>query len=102
MAAKKRAPKPARVRETPSRSYNTTPALIEIGAGAFKDQCLQLLDQVRAGEAELLVTKHGVPVARVLAPDASSGSSHGFMRGTILAQQDIVSPDPDAWNEAGE
>lgn len=42
----------------------------EITASRFKAQCLALLDDVAAGGEEIVVTKHGRPVARVVAYDA--------------------------------
>ena len=74
--------------------------VIAIQAGVFKDRCLQLLDQVNAGTVELIVTKHGTPVARVIAVETEAPSAFGFMRGTVLFQDDIVSPDFDAWGES--
>ncbi|MEX0674727.1 MAG: type II toxin-antitoxin system Phd/YefM family antitoxin [Gaiellaceae bacterium] len=38
----------------------------EIAAGKFKAQCLALLDRVAATGEEIVVTKRGKPVARVL------------------------------------
>ena len=78
-----------------------TPKVVEVGAGVFKDRCLQLLDQVRDGEIQIVVTKHGKPVARVVAPTANRPSAFGFMRGTVLDQGDIVSPDFDSWEDLG-
>lgn len=78
-----------------------THTVIEVKAGVFKDTCLQLLDQVREAEVEVVVTKHGEPVARLVSPDVRLPSAFGFLRGTVSEQQDIVSPDPDAWGELG-
>jgi prevent-host-death family protein len=102
MPARKRSPKLPAVKESATHRYSIRPELIEIGAGAFKDQCLQLLEQVRVGNTEILVTKHGVPVARVVAPRVRAVTSRGFMSGTILEQGDIVSPDPQAWGDLGK
>jgi prevent-host-death family protein len=41
----------------------------EITATQFKAHCLALLDEAAAGE-EILVTKHGRPVARVIPAEA--------------------------------
>ncbi|MGQ0845402.1 MAG: type II toxin-antitoxin system Phd/YefM family antitoxin [Sporichthyaceae bacterium] len=48
-----------------------------IAAGEFKARCLALLDEVAQSRTELIVTKHGRPVAKVVpiarpAPTASS------------------------------
>jgi prevent-host-death family protein len=40
----------------------------QVTATRFKAQCLALLDEAAAGE-EILVTKHGRPVARVIAAE---------------------------------
>lgn len=38
----------------------------QIAAGEFKTHCLRVLDEVAAGGGEYIVTKRGVPVARVV------------------------------------
>jgi prevent-host-death family protein len=75
------------------------PRVLEVKAGAFKDRCLQLLDQVGKGELEVVVTKRGTPVARIVAASSARPSAFGFLRGTVLSQGDIVSPDFDAWGD---
>ncbi len=73
--------------------------VVEVKAGVFKDTCLQLLDEVR--QREVVVTKHGKAVARLVPPDERVSSSFGFMRGTVLSHGDIVSPDFEPWGELG-
>lgn len=87
----------SKVSEPAPSAYLDSAPTLEIGAGAFKDKCLQLLEDGRAGAVEILVTKHGAPVARVIAPVAQSLSAFGFLRGTISASDDIVSPDFESW-----
>jgi antitoxin (DNA-binding transcriptional repressor) of toxin-antitoxin stability system len=77
------------------------PHVVEVGAGVFKDTCLSLLDQVNRREFEVVVTKYGAPVARVVPDGGHMPSAHGFMRGTVLDQADIVSPDFEAWGDVG-
>ena len=77
------------------------PEVIEVKAGVFKDTCLQLLDQVHSHEAEVVVTERGAVVARVVPPDARVPSAFGFMRGTLLAHEDIVAPDFEVWGDLG-
>lgn len=71
----------------------------EVKAGVFKDTCLQLLDDVRDHDLHLAVTKYGEIVAKVVPAGTHTPSAFGFMRGTVLGQQDIVAPDPDAWGD---
>lgn len=75
-------------------------AVLEVKAGVFKDTCLQLLDDVRNTNVELIVTKYGEPVARIVATEVETVSAFGFMSGTVLAATDIVAPDFDAWGNA--
>jgi prevent-host-death family protein len=52
----------------------------EISASQFKARCLALLDEVAEGGGELVVTKHGHPVAKLVSVDkgASLGGSVEF------------------------
>ena len=54
-----------------------------IPAGTFKAQCLALLDDVRDSRTEIVVTKRGKPVARVIpiAEEPKRKSSFGHMKG---------------------
>lgn len=64
-----------------------------MGAGQFKAKCLSLLDEVSSG-AELVITKHGRPVAKLIAykePDAAP------LEGLILEQKDLLSPIGESW-----
>ena len=95
MARRTRIPTPA------SSSSLDSPDVIEVKAGVFKDTCLQLLDQVQAHDIEVVVTKRGEAVARVVPPDGDVPSAFGFLRGTLLSQGEIVAPDFDAWGDLG-
>jgi antitoxin (DNA-binding transcriptional repressor) of toxin-antitoxin stability system len=94
-SASQSAPSPA-----PSTSLEA-PKVIEVKAGVFKDTCLQLLDQVRDQEIEVVVTKRGEVVARVVPPDSHVPSAFGFLRGTLLSHGDLVAPDFEAWGDPG-
>lgn len=75
--------------------------VIRVKAGVFKDTCLQLLDRVHEQEIEVVVTKRGEDVARLVPPDERVPSAFGFLRGTVLAQDDIVAPDFEVWGDLG-
>lgn len=92
--------RPAKSADYPAPSTAVAAQVImEVKAGAFKDTCLQLLDEVRDSNVELVVTKYGEAVARVIPPDVVAPSAFGFMSGTLLATGDIVAPDFDAWDD---
>jgi prevent-host-death family protein len=62
----------------------------------FKATCLAEIERVRTTGRPLLITKRGVPVARVLPPPEPERpkrrSGYGAMKGTIEILGDIVGP----------
>ena len=75
---------------------------IEIQAGTFKNTCLSLMDEVHDRVRQYVITKHGRPVAKLVPPDVDAPSAFGFLRGTLVKQEDLVAPDFEAWGEGGE
>jgi prevent-host-death family protein len=68
-----------------------------VSASEFKATCLELMDEIARTRADLIVTKHGRPVVRV-SPVASTASSPiGFLAGSIVSHDDIVSADESLW-----
>lgn len=72
---------------------------VEIKAGVFKDVCLKLMDDVRENRRQYVITKRGRAVAKLVPPDSRPASSFGMLRGTVVSEGDIVSPDFEAWGE---
>lgn len=70
-----------------------------IGAGEFKAKCLQLLDDVGEQRKSLVITKHGRPVAK-LVPVEPELSLFGALKGSVIAEADIVSPINTEWDAA--
>jgi prevent-host-death family protein len=71
---------------------------MQIAAGQFKAQCLQLMDQVQQSREEIVITKHGKPVAKLVPVDESEPRSIlGYLQGTVEIVGDIVSPLEDEW-----
>jgi prevent-host-death family protein len=60
-----------------------------VPAARFKAQCLALLDRVGRTHEELVVTKRGRPVAKVVAVERPHPRP---LSGSILADDDLVSP----------
>ena len=69
-----------------------------VSATLFKATCLELMDEVAARGTELIVTKHGKAVVRICPVETAPPSPLGFMRGTVVHHDDIVSPLHDAWD----
>lgn len=73
-----------------------------IPAGEFKTHCLRLMDEVAERHAEIVITKYGRPVARLVPVDDEAPDSFGALEGTVVYEDpDIVSPDHEAWGESG-
>lgn len=71
---------------------------MNIPAGEFKAKCLALMDEVQARHKEIVITKRGKPVAKLVPCDSTPPSLFGYMRGTIEIVGDIVSPIDVKWN----
>ena len=73
-----------------------------MGAGAFKAKCLSIIDDVHANGGELIITKRGKPMAK-LVPIAQEKKEtiFGALRGLATIEGDIVSPivEPWEWDE---
>ncbi len=76
----------------------------EVAAGEFKAKCLQLMDQVNEEGIELVITKRGKPVAKLVPADAPKPFGFGCMKGTarIVGDYDIVHSDPTDWPDDEE
>jgi prevent-host-death family protein len=63
-----------------------------VSAGDFKARCLSLMDQVNAQRGELIITKRGKPVARLVPVEAPAKSILGCMADTAEVVGDLVGP----------
>jgi prevent-host-death family protein len=67
-------------------------AMKTIPAGVFKTNCLALMDEVQAKREELLITKNGKPVAKLVPIDSDTDAIFGFLAGKGRIVGDIVAP----------
>ena len=63
-----------------------------IPAGEFKNRCLALMDEVNETGAEIVITKHGKPVSRLVPANKSKPQMWGRYRDQIRIVGDIMSP----------
>jgi prevent-host-death family protein len=70
----------------------------QIAAGEFKARCLRLLDEVQRSRKEILITKRGRPVARLLPADARTPALLGRMKGSLEIQGSLIAPVGESWN----
>lgn len=72
-------------------------------AGEFKQTCLRVLDQVRETGEAVVITKRGVPVARLVPVESPSGWL-GALRSTATMADELIEPatEPGEWGVLGE
>jgi prevent-host-death family protein len=63
-----------------------------IPAGAFKTNCLAIMDEVKAKRETIVITKHGKPVAKLVPVNTDTDGIFGFFRGRGSVTGDVVSP----------
>ncbi len=65
-----------------------------ISAGEFKTHCLSLMDQVQKSGSELVITKRGKPVAKLVPATSEHTPLAGFMKkyGEVKIRGDITQP----------
>jgi prevent-host-death family protein len=85
------------VAETPAVPYGSARDHW-IAASDFKAQCLELMDRVRDQHEPFVITKYGVPIAKLVPFEGQAVDIVGFMRGTVLAYGDLVSPIDEVWD----
>lgn len=72
---------------------------MKMAAGEFKSKCLHVMDHVRESHEEVLITKRGKPVAKLVAPDESPPpSAFGALKNTVTVHGDITAPTGEVWN----
>ena len=74
-----------------------------VGAAEFKARCLQIMDQVKETGAEVTITKHGHPVAR-LVPVAAQVTRPPLLGSCkesliILDDDDLIPSTTDEWSD---
>ncbi|MCY3663974.1 MAG: type II toxin-antitoxin system Phd/YefM family antitoxin [bacterium] len=68
------------------QDYRTIPA------GEFKNRCLALMDEVNETGAEIVITKHGRPVSRLVPARRQAPEMWGRYREQVRISGDIVAP----------
>ena len=64
----------------------------KIAAGAFKANCLAVMDEVQTKRITVVITKRGKPVAKLVPVDAKKDDLFDSFRGKVAIVGDIVSP----------
>ncbi len=70
-----------------------------IKASEFKAKCLQLMDEIANSGDEIVITKYGRPVSKLVPYRRKPRDLFGIDKGRIKILGDIVSPMPAEWFE---
>lgn len=65
-----------------------------IPAGEFRVRCLALVDEVNETGEEIIITRRGKPVARLVPVERETWKS---LIGSVTWQDDIISPIDEEW-----
>lgn len=68
-------------------------------AGEFKAKCLKLMDKVQELHEEIIITKFGRPVAKLVpVEEEKERPLFGCLKGSVEIKGDIVAPTGEKWN----
>jgi prevent-host-death family protein len=67
-------------------------AMKKMAAGAFKANCLAVMDEVQAKRVTVVITKRGKPVAKLVPVNEEKDDIFGFLAGKGYVTGDVVSP----------
>ena len=72
---------------------------MNISAGEFKAKCLRLMDDVQKQQREIIITKYGKPVAKLVPVKGKEGRTSivGLLEGTVKIHDDLTAPTGEHW-----
>lgn len=74
----------------------------KIPAGEFKARCLYLMDQVKEQKVIIIITKRGVPVAKLTPVEAKPiPKLFGYLKDSVTIKGDIIAPIDEEWEANG-
>jgi prevent-host-death family protein len=77
-----------------------------VPAGVFKAKCLELMDEVERTKEEIVVTKYGRPVAKLVPMEPAPEFLEPFFgraKGTVIhIAEDAFEPEPELWSALDE
>ncbi len=69
-----------------------------IKASEFKAKCLHLMDWVNQSNEEIIITKNGKPVSRLIPYHKQIDSLFGLHKNTIKSNDDLITPVDETWD----
>ena len=68
-----------------------------VKASEFKAKCLQLMEEIKRTGGEIIITKNGEPVSKLVPVRHKPKTLFGAHRGRIAVKGDVVSPLDTEW-----
>lgn len=69
-----------------------------IPAAQFKAKCLQIMDEVNRLHTEVVITKHGQPVAKLVPYEKTQPKLFGKLEGSLHICGDVLAPIDEVWD----
>jgi prevent-host-death family protein len=69
-----------------------------IGAGEFKSKCLGLMDEVSERKEEIIITKHGQPLVKLVPFEKEIPDLAGYLKGSLEIRGNIIHSPAVRWN----
>ncbi len=69
-----------------------------VKASEFKAKCLALMDEVKDSGEEIIVTKNGKPVSKLVPVRAKPKSLYGLHEGMWTLMDDLIEPVDEKWD----
>ena len=69
-----------------------------IKASVFKAKCLHLMDEVNATGEEVVITKNGKPVSKLVPYRAKPRSLFALHKSELILQDDLIEGVDEAWD----
>lgn len=70
----------------------------KVQIGKFKAECLHLLAEVNRTKKPLVITKHHVPIVKIIPATPEKKALFGCMKGTAITNGDIIEPIGEVWD----
>jgi prevent-host-death family protein len=72
--------------------------MIQISVGEFKVKCLKLINLAEQKHETVVITKRGIPVAKLIPYEEKSTKLFGFLKGSVVIKSDIIEPIDEIWD----
>ena len=69
-----------------------------VKASVFKAKCLHLMDVVNESGEEIVITKHGKPVSRLVPYRKQVDTLFGLHKGVVRSSENLLEPVGDEWD----